>query len=980
MAAISQKIPNLVGGVSQQPDSIKLNNQLRECTNYYPDPTFGLSKRPGLRGIRKLTNAANGGTWFSIFRDDEEKYLAQFTNAGVLRIWDADSGIEQTVNTPAASATTYATHTDSSDLAVLQINDYTFVLNRQITVTENAGDLTATITPFGFVTVGVVAYATTYKVVIDTNTFTYATPTTATTQLNADDIVSNLVTSINANPTYVATAIGNTIHIRRANNADFSLEAKGGQSGAAIQAYKGTVNTVSELPRQFLDGAKIKILASENSDGDDYWVIFQTSDNSAKGTGIWEESIAGGVVKTINESTMPHAIIREANGTFTYRKLDEASATATPATATVTGVPQTVSILTSGNGRYAVGQSFPVYGGTGINLRLKVTSTTTNVTTTNVPWVPSPVTYVERIVYTNGTQVYNWYFNGQIVRTAGTDAVFTIANNQYHVLGSYNTVASGAPNVALRQQAGVQIITTVTGVINGVSISRAGRSYTALDTVTNAEGDTFRVNTVASVTSNVDSIAKLYWKPREVGDAETNPMPSFVGSKIHGISFFKNRLILTSNENVITSQAGDYFNFFAGTVITILDSDPIDISCGSLNPIKLTHAVSAPRGLVLFADNAQYIFETTTEAFSAATAEINLLASYSLSTRVSPVDIGPSIVFLEQNDTATSVFEMAVTDSATRPAVAEISRNVPTFLPSDVRALKVTTSAATFAISSNQDPTALYLFRFYNNGTERIMSSWFKWTLPGNVIAYEFNHDTLYIVTSQDNGHVLSKVNLLTDTPGGAVFFDDEFVDLRLDLFDYNPTKVYFAGNDTTRFCFKDGYEDANLQPVLVSLSYLQPGVVQELPLQTDLAQPVGQRYYVELEGDHTTLRYALGYKFEADAVLPAFYVVGSEGRKDTLNVPMINRMSVDSYNSGPFLVKVRAQGRDEYVASLPQIISNQYLANSIPMLRNPQNKIPVMAKGNQVEVELVADSPFPTSFTSVTWEGTFNNKGIKAV
>jgi hypothetical protein len=49
-------------------------------------------------------------------------------------------------------------------------------------------------------------------------------------------------------------------------------------------------------------------------------------------------------------------------------------------------------------------------------------------------------------------------------------------------------------------------------------------------------------------------------------------------------------------------------------------------------------------------------------------------------------------------------------------------------------------------------------------------------------------------------------------------------------------------------------------------------------------------------------------------------------------------------------------------------------------MLRNPQNKIPVMAKGNQVEVELVADSPFPTSFTSVTWEGTFNNKGIKAV
>ena len=41
---------------------------------------------------------------------------------------------------------------------------------------------------------------------------------------------------------------------------------------------------------------------------------------------------------------------------------------------------------------------------------------------------------------------------------------------------------------------------------------------------------------------------------------------------------------------------------------------------------------------------------------------------------------------------------------------------------------------------------------------------------------------------------------------------------------------------------------------------------------------------------------------------------------------------------------------------------------------------IPEKTTEFQVEVELVADSPFPTSLTSVTWEGTFNNRGIKAV
>ena len=71
MAAISQKISNLLGGVSQQPDTTKLNGQLRSCDNFYPDTAAGLTKRPGLRGISKLANAVADGTWFPIFRDDQ---------------------------------------------------------------------------------------------------------------------------------------------------------------------------------------------------------------------------------------------------------------------------------------------------------------------------------------------------------------------------------------------------------------------------------------------------------------------------------------------------------------------------------------------------------------------------------------------------------------------------------------------------------------------------------------------------------------------------------------------------------------------------------------------------------------------------------------------------------------------------------------------------------------------------------------------
>jgi hypothetical protein len=98
---------------------------LRVCDNYYPDVATGLTKRPGLRGISKLANTVADGTWFTIFRDDTEKYIIQFSKAGALKVWSANNGIQQTVNTVAAESITYATHVRSSDLQTLQINDYT---------------------------------------------------------------------------------------------------------------------------------------------------------------------------------------------------------------------------------------------------------------------------------------------------------------------------------------------------------------------------------------------------------------------------------------------------------------------------------------------------------------------------------------------------------------------------------------------------------------------------------------------------------------------------------------------------------------------------------------------------------------------------------------------------------------------------------------------------------------------------------------
>ena len=81
MAQLNQRIPNFLGGVSQQPDKIKFPGQLRVCDNAVPDVTFGLIKRPAGEQVRTLATATSGGFWYEILRDGDEKFLVQITES-----------------------------------------------------------------------------------------------------------------------------------------------------------------------------------------------------------------------------------------------------------------------------------------------------------------------------------------------------------------------------------------------------------------------------------------------------------------------------------------------------------------------------------------------------------------------------------------------------------------------------------------------------------------------------------------------------------------------------------------------------------------------------------------------------------------------------------------------------------------------------------------------------------------------------------
>lgn len=972
MAVVSQKISNLIGGVSQQPDSLKLPGQLRECDNYLPDPTFGLRKRPGTKAVGQLLNTTEDGSYFSMFLSEENRFLVQVAKNGGLKIWDVESGVEQVVNTPAGSATAYAAHTDASQIELLQLNDFVFFLNRGVRVEQDSGSTTAAITPSAFVAINSVTYHSSYVVIIDGTTFTYSSPSSGAIDLAT--IRNGIVALINANPTYVAAGTGNIIKVRRADNAAFSITASGGTSGDSLEAFYESIPSVAQLPRQYFNGDKIKVaVAGSGSPG--YWLQFQTANAAASGSGIWVETVAPNTPTKLTPSTLPHVLIQEANGTFTFREFSEALAGSTAATASVAGTVSSVSVTDPGPGAYAVGQTFAVSGGTGINLRLRVTRTRTDVTT-STSTLPSN----SRVVWdvSAGSQSYSWQVSGtEIARTTTSDSI-TLGDSVYSVGGAFVAIAPTGPGVLQSFEAPLTTVTTRVGVIDAVEPSRIGRAYTAADVVADPDGATFTIDTVQTVTQSVIPFAKKFWSARAAGDLVTNPDPSFVGSTVTGISFFQNRLVLLSGETVVCSKAGDFFNFFSDSAAQFLDSDPIDISCGSSLPIQLRFGISTNQGLYLFADNAQYVLGTNTDAFSAASAELNQVSNYPETFKVSPIDTGSTFIFAEETDRSTLMFEMAPGDGRQgRVEAVDITRLIPTYIPSDIRDMQISQGTSIVTVRSSRTPNSVYLFRFFTQGNQRAMASWFKWTFPAPVHGLFFYQETAYVIMCPDGGPaVLGTMDLLSDSPSGAIRFEGNLYDVRLDLFDYLPTVTYDAVNDESKIWFKPGYYIPGSQPVVVSLDPFNPGTVLEPEIDQDMGG-----YFVVVPGDSTADRIALGLKYTATALMPNFYLrQGDDGRADTINIPTINRIQLDSFESGPFKVRVDSVGRSTFDLEIPQKSADLTLTNNLPMLRTGKNTFPVMSRGDLTEISFISDSPFPTAINSLVWEGTYNTKGIRVL
>ena len=268
MTTVTQKIPNLLRGISQQPDVKKFPGEVRNMVNAFPEYALGLMKRPGAKLEAPLRRAATpsgslaipagqsavtrhyGATekWFDI-NVDGVSYVGQINdfsysdNAATdkhwlsINMWFKDSGVPRAVNMDNYMQANYIT---SGSWATYQ----THIDNEVTALTNKISELATFQTAAG-------TYYTEYLKTIDQPTNLFEIETTYQQGDVNQFIKAGVLVDEDGNEEYIRNGNAMTGTIYTANTTVGDVVFKTGEfregSDAATAYKKGTEKT-SEYP------------------------------------------------------------------------------------------------------------------------------------------------------------------------------------------------------------------------------------------------------------------------------------------------------------------------------------------------------------------------------------------------------------------------------------------------------------------------------------------------------------------------------------------------------------------------------------------------------------------------------------------------------------------------------------------------------------------------------------------------------------
>lgn len=275
-------------------------------------------------------------------------------------------------------------------------------------------------------------------------------------------------------------------------------------------------------------------------------------------------------------------------------------------------------------------------------------------------------------------------------------------------------------------------------------------------------------------------VGLLEWEEPRVGNLDSNPDPTFVNQTASDIFFYKNRLGIASNDSVVLSELGGYYNFYIKTVLDVVDTDPIDVAIASNKASRIYHAKPFQNSLFLFTKDSQ--FELISEGYlSPKSVSITSVSNYPMSIGVKPEVVNNSLFFISNTGNRQQLREYVKDENTLTTKGVDLNISTPTYLEDTITNISLN-GVLGYVICTTANNIA-YVYNYKDSGQERVQSAWNKWELvKGHVYdADEFQYiildNILYMRTKHTDTttfYTLSKLDLVK---GDSLQFVDKALD-----------------------------------------------------------------------------------------------------------------------------------------------------------------------------------------------------------
>lgn len=475
---------------------------------------------------------------------------------------------------------------------------------------------------------------------------------------------------------------------------------------------------------------------------------------------------------------------------------------------------------------------------------------------------------------------------------------------------------------------------------------------------------------LAKVSAGNFTFNRIDYDTRNIGDDSSAPYPSFTGATINDVFTYRNRFGFLSDENIILSEAGEFYNFFPTTATTVLDSDRIDVSGNSSKVSILKHAVPFNKQLLLYSDQTQFIVDTGS-ILTPKTMKLDPSTVFAMDTKVRPVDVGSYVYFTSENVDVTKVREYYVQENTVTEDAADITSATPTYIPKNVFKIAGSSSRDILIFLSTDTPNLAYVNEFFWSGTDKLQSAWHKWEFPSTdtLLSVEIIDSEAYFFIKRTDGIYLEKMNLQVGAKDTGLTFQVA-LDRRQEL-----TGSYNSGTNTTTW--------TSTVPLTEDFKAVKSGAWgTEGGLQITVSNPTSTT--LTATGDFSDESVFIGLFYTSTYTLSELFV--RQAAKDgnglsavTNGVLQLKRGTVVFDDTGYFRMEVTPAYRDTFLYPFNGFIlgSGTAIIGQVNISSGRFN-FGIGSKSTQVDIQLINDTYLPFSILSLDWEGDYILKATR--